>query len=120
MQATGTTGVNITATISNFGTIIAQETDGGGGILLGGNGTITNGSVTKETALIQGYTGISIFSRPGTVTNFGTIKSTSPIAGTGGAGIILSAGGSVINKAGATIIANRNAISTHGRADYGY
>jgi hypothetical protein len=63
------------ATVVNMGTIegVLAVSDGVGVVLFGG-GSVTNGSATDQTALIEGYeTGVEIRNGPGTVVNFGAI-----------------------------------------------
>jgi hypothetical protein len=88
--------------VTNFATIkggIVSE----GGPAGNASGSVTNGSATDTTALIEGYTGVTlsvlVASATGTVTNFGTITG----QGSGGAqaGVVVTGGGGkVVNGSG--------------------
>jgi len=72
----GYSGVTVsggTGAVTNFGTILAVGGDASAvGVELTAGGSVTNGSVTDKTALIQGYGGLNA-PDGGTVANFATI-----------------------------------------------
>ncbi|MEA2737098.1 MAG: hypothetical protein QOH05_405, partial [Acetobacteraceae bacterium] len=86
--------------IRNLGTI----TDAPGDITLdlSDGGTITNGSTSDTTALIEGEVGVYIDAGRGIVTNFGTIETSAY----GGPGIELNQGGNIINGASGSTAAS--------------
>ncbi|MCX7380748.1 MAG: hypothetical protein NT133_04845, partial [Alphaproteobacteria bacterium] len=87
-------------------------TNGSGkAVQLGAGGSVTNGSDTNTTALISALnTGLDIEGAAGTVINGGTIIGT----GAGfGRGIVMSAGGSVVNGSTANTAALISAISAN-------
>jgi len=61
---------------------------------LGDGGTVTNGSISDTSAVIQGYVGIEVKANQLYLTNFGTIESTGTFES---AGVNLIDGGTVIN-----------------------
>ena len=93
--------VNAAGTINNFGTMGGASTQVGA--VIGYGGAIVNGGAGDTTALIQGYVGTALANHPGTVTNFGTIRAGGgpPSIATQEAGVLLQAGGSVINGSSA-------------------
>ena len=107
-------GVRITgagATVNNFGTVLANSQFGSAAYLRTG-GSVTNGTTADTRAMLNGGEfGVEIQHAAGTVTNYGTIQGTGSL----GRGIVLQAGGSVVNGSNAdtaaTIFASsRNAI----------
>lgn len=66
------------ATITNFATILGTGVAGGSGVsTVFGASKVTNGGRADATALIEGYTGVTIGAgSTATVTNFGTITGT--------------------------------------------
>jgi RTX calcium-binding nonapeptide repeat (4 copies) len=88
------------ATIRNLGTI--KNATGDFTVYLTAGGTITNGSTTDTTALIEGKIGVYIDTGRGIVTNFGTIETSSD----GGPGIELNQGGIVVNGASGSTAAS--------------
>ena len=62
---------NAAATVNNFGTIRATDAYGFG-VGVDGGGSLTNGSLNNNTALIEGFYGVGLVS--GTAANFGTIS----------------------------------------------
>jgi hypothetical protein len=82
--------------VGNLGSITAAGTDGGSAILLGNGGTVTNGSPTDSTALLEDNVtdkdiGIEVETAAGTVTNFATINA--------GYGVLFRVNG-LVNNAG--------------------
>jgi hypothetical protein len=95
------------ATVGNFGSIIATGATNAYGVYLGDGGSVTNGSMTSTSALIEGYGGIDLVAG-GAVDNFGSV------GGTGGdysAGVLIGAGGGVVVNGGAKDLTAR--ISGH-------
>jgi len=92
---------NAAGSVTNFGTIQstsgAPSSAGGYGVLLGAGGRLTNGSVTDESALVEGYkSGVTVLVAAGTIDNFGTIRGT----GLGpDYGVQLARGGALVNGA---------------------
>ena len=81
------------ASVSNFGKITATSTLGVA-VYLAAGGSVTNGGVLNTNAAItSGNTGVEISHIPGTVVNYGVIKGAGPFAH----GVVLKAGGIVIN-----------------------
>jgi fibronectin-binding autotransporter adhesin len=90
----GYDGVDGAATVANFGTIDGRSSDFGqvvAGVVLGADGSLTNGSAGDTAALILGNDGVIAFAA--TIANFGTIRAD----GDYGAGVTLNGGGSVTN-----------------------
>jgi fibronectin-binding autotransporter adhesin len=87
-------GLRGNGTVVNFGTIANTSTSTGMGVVLFGNGGVVNGSATSTAAGISGfYAGVEIRGSAASVSNFGRITAISTL----GAGVYLTAGGSVIN-----------------------
>jgi hypothetical protein len=85
------------ATVTNSGAITGGAGTGGAAVYLGGGGSVINGESGKALGLISSNNdGVLVNHAAGTVTNFGTILG----GATGGAGVVLGAGGTVINGAG--------------------
>jgi hypothetical protein len=106
------------ASVANFGKITATSTFGSA-VYLRAGGNVTNGSATDTVASIGGVEfGVEVAHAAGTIINFGTIEGT----GTQFArGIVLAAGGSVVNgssldKAAYILADNKNGIYTGGTA----
>jgi RTX calcium-binding nonapeptide repeat (4 copies) len=80
-------------TVSNFGTLKSNPTPGGtGAITLTAGGKVINGAPGSTAALISGaYNGVVVNGSAATVTNFGTINAAT------GTGILLQAGGTIID-----------------------
>jgi hypothetical protein len=86
-------GTSATGAITNFGSILGSETNGGGAVLMQDGGSVTNeagGLISAAT------TGVDITGGVGIVTNFGTIASTAT-TGTAGQAVVLSSGGTITN-----------------------
>lgn len=95
-----------TGSVANFGTI-----SGAYGVLLGGGGSVTNGSAAATGAAIFGTATFAVGTqdRPGTVTNFGTISGFAT-------GVALENGGRVVNGSS---ISSSAVIATAGTATIG-
>ncbi len=107
----GTAGVpspGAVGTVINYGTI-ANTSSSNAAISLVSGGTALNLGLISSAR-----TGIAFHNVAGAIDNFGTIVSTALTAFTAGAGAYLGAGGLIANEAGATITAQRNAISLTG------
>ncbi len=79
-------------TVTNYGTIEATQLSNDAAGVVVGDGSVTNGGIGEQAALISGYDGIDISG--GAVTNYGTIEGTSAhVYGTG----VVSYGGSITN-----------------------
>jgi hypothetical protein len=81
--------LNGVSTAVNFGTISATGAAKAAGFYLGGGGSLTNGAVGHQNALIEGFYGGAV-NGVGTITNFGTIK------GTSGKDILFKSAGDVL------------------------
>ena len=111
IEIAGATGI-----VTNFGAIEGTGISGAG-IFLTAGGSVANGASGSTSALISGVlNGVAVNTSAGTVTNFGTVAGT----GTAGAGIFLTAGGSVANGAsgsvGAKISGGHNGVEISGAA----
>jgi hypothetical protein len=88
------------ATVTNSGAIIGGAGAGGAAVYLGGGGSVINGESGKALGLINGNNdGVVVNHAAGAVTNFGTILS-GATGVTSAAGVVLGAGGTVINGSG--------------------
>ena len=95
--ATGVFGSSLGGlSVANFGTI---EGIGGQGVWLAGTGTLTNGASGSGAGLIEGTDGVYAAVSGASVTNHGLIKGLGISNAT--AAVVLSAGGSFTNAAGA-------------------
>lgn len=98
-SGTGVDGIDGTAaavwTITNSGTVLSA---GGFGISLAGAGTVTNGPLRADNALISGSAGGVAINGAGTVNNTGLISSSY------GFGVELRSGGTVTNTGAASAI----------------
>ena len=83
-------------TVTNFGVIDGTgAAHGAYGVRFINGGGLANGTASHRSALVEGYTGVSVLGVAGAVTNFGTIKGdgVSTVEG----GVYLKAGGRVTN-----------------------
>lgn len=100
---------NETGTVANFGTLTSTGTYNTVDLFAGGS--VTNGSNASTKALISGgsASAVDVNGAAGTVTNFGTIEA--------GTGVVLSDGGTVENRTGGRIIADKgNGVGIEGVA----
>jgi hypothetical protein len=108
---TGIANIYGSGTITNFGTILGIGPSGEGVKLAGG--TIANGSGASTKAEIEGHFVGVYLTAAGRITNLGTIAG-------GGVGVLLTAGGTVVNGGSAdptaTIGAGADGIDTFGTA----
>ncbi|MBA3812609.1 MAG: hypothetical protein H0X27_13400 [Caulobacteraceae bacterium] len=117
----GYSGVVVSSTagtIANFGTIQGLDVGGSGryGVLLHFGGSVTNGSSTDRSALVQGDQGVLTQRVASTVVNFGTILGEG--AYNRGA-VVLYAGGSVTNGSdldGTALIEGASGVQIEGGA----
>jgi hypothetical protein len=85
-------GANSAYTVVNHGSINGSATGfAGAGVFLYDGGKVTNGGTAYTSASIAGYRGVSIQQALGTLVNFAVIEAT------GRTGVLLEAGGTVIN-----------------------
>jgi hypothetical protein len=83
-------------TVTNLGTVSGSRS----GLYLADGGNVANGSATASSSLLSGgagHEGVCIAGNTGIVTNYGIIE--------GGYGVVLRAGGTVINQLGGVISA---------------
>lgn len=103
-------------TVSNYGTIQASATSpqlgsSSVGLYIRLGGSIVNGSPSDFRATITGVDfAVQIGHAPGTVANFGTISGTGPLA----RGLMLLAGGTVVNGTSADAFAYIGALAKNG------
>jgi hypothetical protein len=92
---------NAAGTVVNLGIVVGGHNSDGAAVYLGHGGSITNGASGTAGGLIIGRrSGVVLKNLAGKVTNFGTIESTSTaiVGGSSkGAGVVLGAGGTLIN-----------------------
>ncbi len=97
--ANGIYGYNYAWSIYNRGGVIAWNGSGtGDGIRLKSGGAIENGGYGRSHAVIEGYVGVYVKNAVGTITNFGDIRGFAGVGGKG-AGVELTAGGTLTNGA---------------------
>ncbi len=100
IRVVGGSGATYNGYVTNFGSVMAEGTSNVG-ILLEQGGTVTNGSSTDTTALVQGGRwGVS--ASAGTVTNYGTINAT--YNGGGGVGVFMQGQVEYINNFGSNAL----------------
>jgi hypothetical protein len=94
--------------ITNYG-VIANSSSTGSAISIASGGSIGNRGLISSAR-----TGIAFNNTAGTVDNFGNIVSTASTSFTAGSGVYLQNGGLITNEAGASITAQRAAVSLGG------
>lgn len=91
-------GTHYAWTLTNLGTIEAAASAAIGiGIVLRAGGSVVNGASGSTAAVIEDYGGGILMGGAGTVANFGTIAGEGGTVGGAGPGVVLSAGGTVAN-----------------------
>ncbi len=90
---TGVRAIGASASVKNFGTVLAGGNTGDYGVYIAAGGSLTNGSVSNSVALIEGYGGVDLQGAAHAV-NFGAIRGQGDV---GGAGAVMGLNSSLTN-----------------------